>query len=138
MLNPRRLPPGEHPGSVPTTAYTVAPAERLPTQIHTTVAEYPRGRDRPPYRVVHDQTRGGSTGTFRIFVGGDEIGRQVSWPTAADCKRIETPAAPRVYAPLTATLPRALAARKRREHLEKMKHADRGRLKSIASRRKVA
>jgi len=138
MSTGRKLPAGEHPGSVPTTAYTVAPAERLPAQIHTTVAEYPRGRERAPYRVVHDRTLGPASGTFRILVAGREIGRQVSWPTAADCKRLETPAAPRLYAPQTATLPRALAARKRREHLEKMKHADSGRLKSVMSRRKVA
>jgi hypothetical protein len=136
--NTRKLPAGEHPASVPTTAYHVAPAERLPAQIHATVAEYPRGRTQSPYRVVHDRTIGPASGTFRIFADGREIGRQVSWPTEADCKRLETPAAPLVYAPQTATLPRALAERKRREHLEKMKHSDRGRIKSIASRRKVA
>lgn len=138
MINPRKVPAGEHPASVPTTAHNAAPAERLPAKIHATVAEYPRGRDEAPYRVVHDRTVGPASGTFRVFVEGREIGRQVSWPTEADCKRLESPAAPYLYAPYVATLPRAVAERKRREHAKKMRSAARGIVKSAASRRKVA
>lgn len=83
--------------------YTFERAERLPERTNNVVATYSRGQGRHPYRVLHDRTLGGATGTFRIFVESREIGRQVSWPTREDCRRIESPSAPPRGAPIKLT-----------------------------------
>ena len=59
------------------------------TTTRTVVVEYPRRAGELPYTVVHDPLVHRPYGSFRVYIGGQPIGSQLSYPGVDDCLRME-------------------------------------------------
>jgi len=60
-----------------------------PARLRVNVAEIPREGKRQPYVIEHDRSQHRPWGLFRIYIDRREIGRLASFPSAADCSRME-------------------------------------------------
>jgi hypothetical protein len=56
------------------------------------VAQYPRaGGAGLPFRVIHDLTINRPYGRYAVYLGEKRLGAQLSFPSEADCRRMESP-----------------------------------------------
>jgi hypothetical protein len=56
------------------------------------VAQYPHSSGTGlPFRVVHDMTVNRPYGRYAVYLGEKRLGAQLSFPSAADCQRMESP-----------------------------------------------
>lgn len=52
------------------------------------IRTYPRGAGKDAFTVYHDHTAYEGRGIFRVILGGQRIGAQVSYPSSDDCERM--------------------------------------------------
>ena len=79
----------EHPATRAGTVHT--PDQSLinaPAQMITQVAQHARGAGNVPFRVVRDTTQHRPYGLHRVYMGAQQIGTQLSCPSAEDCSRM--------------------------------------------------
>mgnify|MGYP001570911915 FL=1 len=81
-----------HRGTYATPVHTAERATRVSeTVIHprSPVVEYSRGFNKLPYAVIHDAIAPPPLGIYRVYLGPTQIGTQLSYPSADDCRRME-------------------------------------------------